>query len=700
MKQDFYYRFFYFFIRILIALSLYLLTTTVFFVRKAKAQSDTTHYDLGRIKVAKDQLQGIVIKGAELQQFFTVTTQEAILARVGYAHDLLYVVDGLAINDINAYSIYDIEEIVIVDNAIAGINSAFRNGLVAIVKTNRGSAGLPRITAAAKTGISRKRINESRYTTTTSRPETTAAMYHQYFAGARFSGEKWTGGASLDYIRDVMPDLTNWSMPPDVYENRNVESRLRTRLFGSYQISNKQTLSAEIQWSPNRNLLEQDVEWQGANPLLNTTRNEGRFGDLQSVVQLKQNFSSRFFNELSMSFNWTDIDNDRYSRSLYDNETQGGSSVHNIGYRRHLLLRDRIAVHAIQTPHVVLTPSINFAYRHLAGLDDYQYNYFSSASIPSLQPSRYQSTIRHHVNLFNITPAMDLNVKDMLYLNAGAVFELSDLRAEEADKVYPFAALSFDILKAASPDTKSAWKVFSSIAKTPDLLDFVSTDWYDNMNMSYVGWGGGHGLYRMQPYGSGNNSRFQLGTRVDIGENKWHIQYTYGQMKFERGYYIPNDYCWTCIAYYGDYYLTSYVPPRVKESAYHRAAVGREFGGQAGQWRTNLVFTHLKDQAGYYEGEIILETKSSYWQWNNGLNVGRFFASADMLYRSNERHNEHLGTPSDKYIFALQHAYAGYKFPIAGKAGLDVYAYGRNLIENVHDSGRFYYGLGVRIDGW
>src|ERR1700761_9552621 len=88
----------------------------------AKAQSDTSNYDLGRIFVKRQFTQSITVKGHDLEQYQFSDLADAInvwfYGTYSNASTLVYVIDGNIINDVNAYSIYDIDEITLVQNAL------------------------------------------------------------------------------------------------------------------------------------------------------------------------------------------------------------------------------------------------------------------------------------------------------------------------------------------------------------------------------------------------------------------------------------------------------------------------------------------------------------------------------------------------------------------------------------------------------
>src|ERR1700744_669761 len=95
----------------------------IFFIpAKANAQTDTSQYDLGRMLVKKDFTQSITVKGSDLEKYPFSSLSDAIqvwfYGTFTNSNSVVYVVDGNIINDVNAYSIHDIEEVTLVQNAL------------------------------------------------------------------------------------------------------------------------------------------------------------------------------------------------------------------------------------------------------------------------------------------------------------------------------------------------------------------------------------------------------------------------------------------------------------------------------------------------------------------------------------------------------------------------------------------------------
>jgi hypothetical protein len=165
----------------------------------AIGQYDSTRLDVGYFRFEKDFTQNITIKGADLEKMPFANLSDAIAAWFYGAYTtpatLQYVVDGNPVSDVNAYSIYDIEEVVLVQNAAAIVNTADGQQQMVIVRTRRGK-GKQGVTAAGQMGLT---------DSTASGRTSEFRMYHNYYLTAWQNLSKISFGVSGNYLRDIFP---------------------------------------------------------------------------------------------------------------------------------------------------------------------------------------------------------------------------------------------------------------------------------------------------------------------------------------------------------------------------------------------------------------------------------------------------------------------------------------------------------------
>src|ERR1700733_2342044 len=138
------------------ALSLTALALVCCYTVPAFAQYDSSRLDVGYLHLKRDFTQTITVKGADLEKMPFTNLSDAIAAWFYGAYTqpvtLQYVVDGSPVSDVNAYSIHDIEEVVLLQNAAALVNTANGQQELVIVRTRRGQ-GKRGFTVDAQTGF-------------------------------------------------------------------------------------------------------------------------------------------------------------------------------------------------------------------------------------------------------------------------------------------------------------------------------------------------------------------------------------------------------------------------------------------------------------------------------------------------------------------------------------------------------------------
>jgi len=84
--------------------------------------------------------------------------------------------------------------------------------------------------------------------------------------------------------------------------------------------------------------------------------------------------------------------------------------------------------------------------------------------------------------------------------------------------------------------------------------------------------------------------------------------------------------------------------------------------------------------------------------WVNRINAGRVIAGLDVLYQF----GGHLYNSTDKInSFSLQNVYLGAKFKSGGGKSFELYASGRNVLQNnqsIITDGRRFFGLGFKLE--
>src|ERR1700679_1243616 len=162
-------------------LLLFILIPLCFF--KASAQTDTSSYDLGRISVKKDFTQTVTIKGSDLEHYQFSDLADAInvwlYGTYTNAGSVVYVINGNIATDVNAYSIYDVDEITLVQSALAQVSGTGTEQQMIVIKLKTNRQEKQGVSAAGQTSL----VN-SRNLNKNDGLKSTTGIYNQYYVSA------------------------------------------------------------------------------------------------------------------------------------------------------------------------------------------------------------------------------------------------------------------------------------------------------------------------------------------------------------------------------------------------------------------------------------------------------------------------------------------------------------------------------------
>ena len=318
------------------------------------AQNDSSWLDAGYLRLSREFTQQITIKGSDLQKMPFTDLSDAISAWLYGAYTtpgtLQYVVDGNPVADVNAYSIYDVEEVVLVQHAAALIGTAPGQSELVLIRTKRGK-GPGGVTVAAQTGL----VAEN------GSPGT--GFFHNYYAGAYRNVGKISFGVSANYIRDVLPFTavgaktvtpTNWQ---------------RWRLNGYFD------------WRPDaRNQIEVTMNYTPQQ--LNGTGGYQQFASLRLCGEVRR-VSALFDATSGLAGEWAKgLTNDvqvtyMHSRLSTNSLQLSGTAPDSFAIQEfaeaaksyHLWIRDHFA-YTVRAGGWMIKPAINLSYEHINNVEE------------------------------------------------------------------------------------------------------------------------------------------------------------------------------------------------------------------------------------------------------------------------------------------------------------------------------------------
>lgn len=215
----------------------YLLVTALLYLNlAARAQTDSGYADLGRVKLNTGFIQTITIQGSDLERMPFLSLDEAINVYL-YGNNtspnpLVYIINGNLVGDVNAYSVYDIETVTLVQNALSNVNGATNTQRLVLIKTRSGKEQPAGFTAAGSSYLlGRREAGDAKNIKSPSSPD----FFHQYYLSGRTRIGRSVFGGSAGWLRDITPlPETEYSVKGDPHRlNRlRFNAWFNTRIWG------------------------------------------------------------------------------------------------------------------------------------------------------------------------------------------------------------------------------------------------------------------------------------------------------------------------------------------------------------------------------------------------------------------------------------------------------------------------------------
>jgi|GEM_PF-616472 len=690
-----------------------LLTVLSFLFYCSQAQHDSTRLDVGGVVLKRAFTQNISIKGEDLEKMPFATLSEAInvwmYGSYTDASHITYVVDGNILSDVNTYSIHDIEEVVLVQNAAA--------------LTGLGGGQPQMVVITTRKGKERSGIQGAAQTFLVHNPYSATNLYHQYNLSAYRNLDKVSFGLSANYLRDVDPiTKVNGLHVSSPYHM----DRWRLNGYFSWRPDRKNTIEVHAGFTPQSigeqydysvinngtyHYSNQNVEHGHTNLFLPWVRWHGEW-----LPGLRNDLQAGLASELQKVNNWQLSSPDDASLDSYYSE------LHATMHTDHVYIRDRLS-YQIQAGSWSVEPSVNASYQHYK--NGYSYIDYSMAG-PNVGPgtvnlgtgSTSGSRGGASANLYILTPAIDISYKQGLDVQGGFTANLSHVQGNQQGlkRVFPFASATVDLLGFGHQGEHNSLKLFGSYAQRDGFVypDYNLTDLSESPGFLGMGipgggvWTGG-GL----PVGfpATNNIKYfwvwQTGASFATKDKRWQLSYhlerlNFGTLGYVSGpYYPPNT--WVIVVY-----------PEWKSSRHSFRVLGRIADKGNFSWQSGLTATVIRNKTNLYPDTYVNEPLGEHakgndkpsWTggWTHRLRYKDLSAGIDMLYHFNREVNTILSSGAAGYFrtntFLLQNIYIAYQLHLRGKTGLEIYADSRALVRGDRSElldARRYYGVGGKI---
>jgi hypothetical protein len=655
------------------------------------AQTDSSWLDLGRIKLKKDFTQTVTIKGKDLEQMPFNNLSDALSVWLNglatHKTTLVYVIDGHLLADVNAYSIYDIEEITLVQNALVQLNGAPREKQLVLITTRKPKEKQQGLTIAgnafAVTNSFRTLLDDAQKSETN--------FYHQYYVSAYQNRKHVQYGISAGYHREVLPypdtgyvirkplQINRWRLNGylNAALNANNQVWVRAGYVPSTQVSDYKMgkNGPDAQGKEKEPYFTIEAGWQSR--LFKGFTNELSAGYIPATIRT---------NSKSLSYNFN-IPGQLEERYYYQKETWSN-----------LLITDQLSYHTARG-NWTIDPSVNFSFRSLRIANRTESTTINSSTGFTV---RDQTNYDADYKVFLLTPAVNIGYKNSVQVQGGFVYNLSE--QTDADpksrKLLPFVTMAVDVLKLKDRDSRIAWKLYGSWAAAGNFGDDVYrlNEFVNYFNYPYprshTRYSNG-GFYRPVSYGGDTTSyMLQAGTTVSAWGNRLQAGYSFEKRKY--GDIVSMD---------GGNPAPVLVRMDIVQNTHRLGVMAKVLESKSISWSTGLNVSALKTTFDYrWSGgpffPIIVSKAKPLWTggWVNRLQYKQFMAGLDLLYEFNLIEYTSGSDVDDDKEFSLRNIYAGYQFIWKNKP-LDVYASCRNpgqKNDNNLPDRRNYFGVGFK----
>jgi len=682
----------------------------------ANAQVDTSKLDLGRLMLKKEFTQTVTVKGSDLEKMPFDNLADAInvwfYGSYTNAINNVYIIDGNLVNDVNAYSIFDIDEVTLVQNALTRTAGAVQQQQLILIKTKRAQGKGYGITANAEANLSNHYTNNIPSTSSNTDYQTglksKTTLYEQYYLSGYYNTGNIQSGISANFLRDALPEATESGVNYITPENFQ---RLRFNGYFTVKLGTS-VLDITAGYAPQKAGEDYTETQSNFYADQNFSQHEHIFnGAIKLTTQILPNFTNVVHADYN---NQQTIATTGLLEAEYTDSIAG--ATRNIVRSHTIVAYDNLSYDA-KFGDWGIEPTVNLMFRTLSDST----NYAGESVDNSGNVSNFSDYGLQKEHIFLLTPSVNFYYKSYFNLQAGVLDNLASIgffNVDSIKKVFPFASASIDVMQLIKPGSSVSIKIYGAYS--------LSYFWLDNYNMlgdfssstfqvpelglanndketaSYNTSGNTDYKYYVSQLDHASKSFKNLSAGITVTPFKTGLSFSYF---FQQGAYLSPIFI--AIPAYANSVTT--LSAYSNTNAYlHRFGVAYALtGNSALHWQTGLNATMLEQEypVNYPGGDP--RTGANQWTggWVNRLTYRDLFAGADLFYQLGERIYTTSTTDPNALSttkinsFSLQNLYAGYNVKVRGLKGLEVFANARNLFQDIKEDitdDRRYFGLGVK----
>ncbi|GAA4092399.1 hypothetical protein GCM10022392_13240 [Mucilaginibacter panaciglaebae] len=674
--------------------------------------TDSSTYDLGRLTLKKRNVQAVTIKAADLEKMPFTDLKSAIniyTYGVYSAHQsYVYVIDGILNADVNAYSIYDIDEITMVQNAAAVLNGVDATKTLILVKTKHGGSEARGVTIAGQSEFIRL-TQRSPYTFNNSSAKYPKSndMYHQYYVSAYGNSDMIKAGISAEILHNtlpygyyVLPASTNTPAAP-ISSNR-----FKFNGYLDVKLGDANLLTVNAGYVPQRdrsNNADELAALAGSSAkYVNSFYNSQNL--FYTDVKLATIIAEGFTNKISAGFERLRDHGESLAASYNANGTlQGAGSRRDSTSSVNSFVATEDITYRAQLENFSLQPNVNFTFRQVNNPHSAQFASASNGAFRNFLDNNY--TTKQKLGI--LTPSIAFSYLDWLivqggfqtYFNSTAKPTVQD---HDQTQPLPFASVSIDLLTPLQLDTdQMRLNIYGSYARNFNY----SNDKYGSLIDQLYIHPGNNARFDSQPDPYQVYTQIQGGAVFSVLENKLSFSYNYSLKRFSTTQVV-------LIRLPGFTDMFQNTEARVE---LHR--VGIDFALPTDgdfSWRTSLNGTYVLMRDNYKVRNYLPEYLRLTYPGKpfitggfvNHLNFKNAYLDFGMIYALNQALLAHTAysrtwvVTGKVNIFNLQNIDLGYKLQVKAVKSLEVYANARNLIQSdqfKYIENRRYIGAGFKV---
>ncbi|MGZ3999327.1 MAG: hypothetical protein ACXVIY_01800 [Mucilaginibacter sp.] len=674
----------------------------------AQAQDDSLYYDLGRVLVRKSDTKTTSIKGVDLEKYQASNLSDAINVWLNGTYStsasIVYVIDGNILTDVNVYSIFDIDEVTLVETATAQASGAGPGREMVLIKLRTDRSGSHGLEVNGQTSLVNVRDNAGSLAAASATAHT--SVYNNYYIAWYKNYKKVRMGVTTEYQRDVDPKNSGYGLEflqPSSFDRFKMNAYLTANLWKGTTLS----FGASYLPQTNRYAFNHDSISSFDGSPLNTNHSTRVSQHLFNTdLSIKSDIAKGLTNRLSVAYahsNYLEKDQFNYSYVSGGTAYASDSAITNVNRSHNLLFRDYLVYHG-KLGDFDIQPTLNMTYRHALDTTNYFNTITSKFSGFPDEVFEYPASARTLARRFMMTPSIDINLKDIFDFQGGFVTVLNSIKDTSAtahiSHIYPFVSTSVNLARLVGI-TFVDWGLFASYSKQGAVLADESTTLYGfngAVNPGAIAFIPG------DPNLQHHNDSYQLGTEVGIFKNfsvSYNYAYKYYTTYIDQTIQTDNGPV-TRILPVNSRVVTTYVTA-------HYSVRSSKFS-----WITSLTGTesHLQALDTAIGNRFNATYLSQGHRWSGGMThrftYANVFGGVDLLYQVGERPENLVyvidGTPGglpplNNNSFTIQNIYFGVRVKAPYLKFMELYASGRNIAQTqsstITDNRRFY-GLGFK----